>query len=233
MYVDVVYQSYRKLCIKCKFVHCSTVFHFHTYIYTALTSTEAPEVQPDTLPPTQLMEQDHSTSDLDPNSSSEATAPAQQPSSPPATTRGAPITPTRPTLLVSLPLATAAMPHAQQGGEGEDRFPKSVQERTPDGGRREFVGHPYRYTPINNGETVVTPERLMIPPNTVFGCEFPLNAYRRQLSDNNAHYHSLSRRRESSESEVPIQRTVLRQNSAPPYYYHGTEAWRDNNGRII
>ena len=201
-------------------------------MYTALTSTEASGVQPDTLPPTQPMEQDHSMSHPDPNSSSEPTAAAQQPSSPPpASTRGAPPTHARPTSLqVSLPLASVSPAAAIQQG-GDDQFPSSEEEQTPDGGRREFVGHPYHYTLINNGEAVVTPERPMIPPNTVFGCDSALNAYRRQFSENNAQYHSYIRQCERLQSEAQTQHMLRRQLSEPPY--HGTEARRDNNRQII
>lgn len=217
------------------YVHALSGFSF-----TAPGVPEAPGVQPDAaLPPPQLvvMEQDHhSRSSPEPRTSSEeatALCTFQQPppSPPPATTRGAMSTPTRPTsLLVSLPLpnvspSAVAVTHA---GEGDDRFPSSEEEQTPDGGKREFVGHPYRYTPINNGETVVTPERQTIPPNIVLGHKFPLNAYRRQVSDNNASYHSLSRRELLQTSSA-----LRRQNSAPPYHHGTAETGRDNNGQII
>ena len=220
---------YYNLLFSFPYVHC---------MYTAPISTEAPGTHISTLPPTLQTEQNHSSFDLD--LSSEATAAALPQSPPPATTRGALHTPTRPTsLLVSPPPvsvhvspAVGAIPNAQlQQGEGDDRFQSSEEEKTPDGGRREFVGPPYRYTPINNGETVVTPERQTFHPNTVFGYHFPLNAYRRQLSDNNAEYNSYSQRCERQQSEAQTQQVLRRLHSEPPY--HVNEAPKDNNGQII
>ena len=206
-----------------------------SFPHTAPSSTEAPETHPDTLPlpPSLLVKQDNSTFDQDPSSSSEATAAALPQSSPMAIMRGAPTRPT--SLTVSLTLVSVspavAIPNALSGGGGDDRFPSSEEEQTPDGGKRELVGHPYRCALINNGETVVTPERPALPPNMVLGWHSPLNAYRRQLSDNNMQYNLYSRSCERLQSGAHTQRTLRRQLSEPPY--HVTEPLKDNNGRII
>ena len=111
---------------------------------------------------------------------------------------------------------------------GEDRFPNSEEERTPDGGTKEFVGHSYHSPLTNNGE-MVTPEKQPTPPNTVIGHSF---SFQRMFSvDNNAHHHTCSH--ELGHTENGQVRT-MRQNSEPTrelYSVHGRLF--DNNGRPI
>ena len=73
---------------------------------------------------------------------------------------------------------------AQDGGDDseEEWFPSSEEERTPEGGRREFIGHAYKSAGVNNGE-MVTPD-MTPPPLNMVGGHLALQCYRRQFSDN-------------------------------------------------
>ena len=192
---------------------------------------ETPAAQPDTLPPSLYTRQDRLTTPDQDRSETEATATSPQ-SPPPATTRGAPLTHARPTSLPVSPQITVsptvAMP--QHGGAtGEDRFPSSEEERTPDGGTKEFVGHSYQSPLRNNGE-MVTPEKRPTPPNTVIGHWFPLQ--RMWSVDNNTHRHThYSYALGHAENRHVLR--ITRQNSEPTRELYGLRRRLfDNNGRL-
>ena len=67
----------------------------------------------------------------------------------------------------TLPVSPQPPATADWAEEEEESFPSSEEERTPDGGIQEFVGHPYRSARMNNGE-VVTSE-MTPPPQTMVG----------------------------------------------------------------
>ena len=228
------------------------MLYFHTY--TALTYTETPGTvqQPSAaLQATPHMEQDlHSTLPLGPNqehniatstANLDTTVPAATPlplpppSPPPATTRGAP---TRPTSLLvpSVPPSAgvqlhihADAQHGVGGGGEEGRFPSSEEERTPDGGISEFVGHPY-HSPLRNNGEMVTPEKQPTLPNTVTGYYY---RFQRMMSaDNNAYRHTYTYAlRHAAENG---QGRIARQNSEPTNELYGlARRLFDNNGRPI
>jgi hypothetical protein len=191
------------------------------------------------------MEQDlRSTIDLDPNQEHTHTrsinldatpAPPHPPSPPPAIIRGAP-TCTRPTSLLvpNTPPSAGVQVHVhadvQHGAEGIGRFPSSEEERTPDGGIREFVGHSY-HSPLRNNGEMVTPGRQPTLPNTVIGHRFP---FQRMLSvDNNEYLHTYSYALRHA-AEDRHTRVARRQNSEPTNELYGLHRrLLDNNGRSI
>ena len=149
--------------------------------------------------------------------------------------------PIRPSSLPVSPHQIAA-PHGAVGGvaagqllgdgqedDDHDMFVSGEEERTPEGGVREFVGHPYKSLLINNGETVVSPDKAYTPPNMVVGLHFPLDCYRRQFSDNNHNPRALLRHYGAYHHRADV--LLQRQNSEPlrerdSYYI-------DNNGRRV
>ena len=134
----------------------------------------------------------------------------------------------RPTkLLVGIP-PSHDLSSDEEGAE--EMFVSSEEERTPEGGRREFVGHPYKSHLINNGEVVVPPEKFPTPPDMVTGYNYPLEPYRRQFSDNNQYQHTLSYHLGGDANA----RAFQRYNSEPTGAARGESyAYVDNNGRKI
>ena len=122
----------------------------------------------------------------------------------------------------TLPVSPQPPATADWAEEEEESFPSSEEERTPDGGIQEFVGHPYRSARMNNGE-VVTSE-MTPPPQTMVGGHQLSISYRRQYSDNN--------RQLCERFRHEVQRVVRRQLSEPVEELHRQQHIdRDNNGR--
>ena len=184
------------------------------------------------------MEQDlHSWTTLNPDPNQETSLSLLPSSSPPpAITRGASRRPNSlrvpsapPSAGVQLHVDANAQIGAGGGGEEGDRFPSSEEERTPDGGRREFVGHDY-HSPLRNNGEMVTPEKQPILPNTVTGHRYP---FQRMLSaENNAYCHTYTYAlRHAAENG---QARMARQNSEPTNELYGlARQLFDNNGRLI
>lgn len=133
---------------------------------------------------------------------------------------------TRPNSLSVSPWQPAAIPDAYW--EEEDGIQSSEEERTLEGGRREFVGHTYRSPRLNNGE-IVTPEKSSPPQNMIVGYSFPLEPYRRQFSENNRRQILLPYEEPPTDAQRIHVHTLQRQLSEP---VRG-RCYRDNNGRII
>lgn len=143
---------------------------------------------------------------------------------------GEPHSTRRPTTLHISPQPEAVLAALNVHIHADAEFVQGEEETTPDGGKSEFVGHAYRCPLINNGETVVTPDASLSPPNMVVGYKFPLEAYRRQFSDNSHQRHHAA----AIQSDGPHQ-AVRRRSSEPPRIRreHHEIYYIDNNGREV
>ena len=95
-------------------------------------------------------------------------------------------------IIVGQPQSSLIVPDLPDGGEEiggeEERFPSSEDERTPEEGRQEFVGHDYYKSSArwpSSGAMMISPELRHPPIPMIGGLVLSTRCYRRQYSDRN------------------------------------------------